>query len=150
MGQSNTYTIYIHMNGQKILQDWKSSFDNLQSNFGEHKKKLQRKYDYIQKKIGKIKKPKKGSEKMVNIMYSALYNFDRVSFKTNRDFIFFWCDHNIDYYPLDKPLLECNKKRVALHISKNQKNSKIKFLDCSPEKATLAIVVENMQTSTVI
>ena len=56
---------------------------------------------------------------MVNILYSHLYTSDKVSFKANRgDFIFFWCHHNIVYFPLDKTLDEENKKLVNLNISK--------------------------------
>ena len=98
----------------------------------------------------KIKNPKKVLTKAVNVQYSAKYNFDKVSFKANRDFIFFWSNNRIEYYPLDKPIQDSNKLKVALEISEKEKNSSIKFVDCAPNKPTLAIVIENVQTSTVI
>lgn len=73
-----------------------------------------------------------------------------VDFKTSRKYIFFWNSNKIDYFPLNKQLIEENKLTVALKVSESEKNCSIREIDCAPNKDVLAIVVDNLQTATII
>lgn len=86
----------------------------------------------------------------VKIYLSTEYEHDKVEFKTSRKYIFFWNSHKIDYFPLGKQLLEENKLTVALKVSESEKNCSIREIDCAPNKDVLAIVVDNLQTATII
>ena len=80
----------------------------------------------------------------VRVYHSAHYDYDLVNFKTNRDYIFFWDEHKIDYFKLSDPFTCTNKKEIALKVSQTEKNSKIIDIDTAPNLDILAIVIENL------
>lgn len=65
------------------------------------------------------------------------------------DRIFFWTDHEIEYYDLKRAFKPSNKKVIALQIDKDNKNSKIKTVEPGDEQDEIAIIVDQVDGSLV-
>jgi len=62
----------------------------------------------------------------------------------NGDYLFFYDDKTIKFVPLSRSLNPANVMTCGFAVSENEKNTKIRFVDCGPRKIKIAVVIDQL------